>query len=126
MRPGSTSATICSMRCLAASAASRLTDAMMMVPSSLMSIVVPVSSVIERIVAPPLPITSRGRNDLGHLAEDVHAALVRLRQRGAHDFFGDAVDLDIHLQRGNAIAGAGHLEVHVAEVILVAHDVGQH
>ena len=68
----------------------------MTVPSSLMSIVAPVSSVIERIVVPPLPMTSRilsgwifivirrGANslisvrgvvsDLGHLAEDVQAA----------------------------------------------------
>src|SRR5262245_44480573 len=30
----------------------------------------------------------------GHLAQDVHAALVRLVQRHAHDFFGDAGDLD--------------------------------
>jgi hypothetical protein len=45
------------MRAFAASAASRLTEAMMIVPSSLMSIVAPVSSVIARIVVPPLPMT---------------------------------------------------------------------
>src|SRR5579875_3328801 len=47
------------MRLRASSAAARLTDAITTVPSSLMSMVVPVSSVIERITAPPLPITSR-------------------------------------------------------------------
>jgi hypothetical protein len=37
-----------------------------------------------------------------------------------------AIDLDVHLQRGDAVGGAGNLEVHVAEVILVAEDVGEH
>src|SRR3546814_3421489 len=62
----------------------------------------------------------------GHLAEDVQAALLGLGQRDLHDFLGDALDLDVHLQGGDAALGAGHLEVHVAEVILVAEDVGQH
>jgi hypothetical protein len=35
----------------------------------------------------------------------------------------EAVDLDVHLQGGDAVAGAHHLEVHVAEVILVTEDV---
>jgi hypothetical protein len=35
------------------------------------------------------------------------------------------VDLDVHLQRGDAVFGTGHLEVHVAEVIFVTEDVGQ-
>ena len=38
----------------------------------------------------------------------------------------DARDLDVHLQRGDAVLGAGDLEVHVAEVVLVAEDVGEH
>ena len=120
----------------------------MIVPSSWMSICVPVSSVIAWITEPPLPITSRilsgwilmvirrGANSLisgarrgqrlGHLAEDVQAAVLGLRQRDLHDLFGDALDLDVHLQRGDAVGGAGHLEVHVAEVIFVTEDVGQH
>ena len=63
---------------------------------------------------------------LRHLAEDVHAAVLRLVERDAHDLLGDAGDLDVHLQRGDALLGAGHLEVHVAEVVLVAEDVGEH
>jgi hypothetical protein len=43
-----------------------------------------------------------------------------------HDLAGDAVDLDVHLQGVDAVGGAGDLEVHVAEVVLVAQDVGQH
>ena len=51
---------------------------------------------------------------------------MRLAERDLHDLLGDAGDLDVHLQRGDAVLGAGHLEVHVAEVVLVAQDVGQH
>ena len=35
-------------------------------------------------------------------------------------------DLDVHLQRGDAIARARDLEIHVAEVVLIAEDVGEH
>ena len=55
----STSAVMSLMRFFAASAASAETEAMVIVPSSWMSIVVPVSSVMARMTAPPLPITSR-------------------------------------------------------------------
>ncbi len=51
--------------------------------------------------------------------------VMRLIERDPHDLFGDAGDLDVHLQRGDAIRGAGNLEVHVAEVIFIAEDVGQ-
>ncbi len=51
--------------------------------------------------------------------------LLRLIERDAHDLFGDAGDLDVHLQRGDAVGGARNLEVHVAEVIFIAEDVGQ-
>ena len=61
-----------------------------------------------------------------HQMQDVHPALARLRQRDGHDLLGDALDLDVHLQRGDAAVGAGDLEVHVAQMILVAEDVGQH
>jgi hypothetical protein len=62
---------------------------------------------------------------LGHLAQDVHPAGLGLLQRLFHDLGRDARDLDVHLQRGDAVLGARDLEVHVAEVILVAKDVGQ-
>jgi len=51
---------------------------------------------------------------------------MRAIHRHAHDFFRDARDLDVHLQRGDALVGAGHLEVHVAKVVFIAEDVGQH
>ena len=69
---------------------------------------------------------ARAGQRLGHLAEDVQAAVLGLAERDLHDLLGDAVDLDVHLQRGDAVGGAGNLEVHVAEVILVAEDVGEH
>ncbi len=42
------------------------------------------------------------------------------------DLGRDAGDLYVHLKAGDAPGGAGHLEVHVAEVVLVAEDVGEH
>ena len=69
---------------------------------------------------------ARRGDRLGHLAEDVQAAVLGLGQRDPHDLLGDAGDLDVHLQRGDAAFGPGDLEVHVAEVILVAENVGQH
>ena len=61
-----------------------------------------------------------------HLIEDVQPALVGLIQRLLHDLPGDPVDLDIHLQCRDAFAGARNLEVHVAQMILVTHDVREH
>ena len=56
----------------------------------------------------------------------MNAGILGLGQCDLHDFLGDALDLDVHLQRGDAVGGAGHLEVHVAQVIFIAQDVGQH
>jgi hypothetical protein len=69
-------------------------------------------------------LARRGEDGV-HLAEDVQARLQRLLEGDLHDLLGDALDLDVHLQRGNAFGGTGHLEVHVAEVILVAEDIRQ-
>src|SRR5690606_8463792 len=71
-------------------------------------------------------LSTRGAQRLGHLAQDMSAAFLGLLQRLLHDFLGDAGHLDVHLQRGDALARAGHLEVHVAEVILVAKDVAEY
>ena len=69
---------------------------------------------------------ARVRQRFLHPVQDVHPSFARLRQRDRHDLLGDALDLDVHLQRGNAVIGARDLEVHVAEMILVAQDVGEH
>ena len=55
----------------------------------------------------------------------MQAAALGLGERLAHDLRGDAHDLDVHLQRGDALARAGDLEVHVAVVVLGAGDVGE-
>jgi hypothetical protein len=68
---------------------------------------------------------ARAAQALGHLAQDVQAAVLGLAERHLHDLLVDRGDLDVHLQRGDAAIGAGDLEVHVAEVILVAQDVRQ-
>ena len=70
-------------------------------------------------------LLARGLDHVGHLAEDERARLFGLRERVAQDVERDAGDLDVHLQRGDPALGAGDLEVHVAEVVLDAGDVGQ-
>ena len=79
-----------------------------------------------RIILPPGPMTSRilstgirmvtmrgayaemfgaRRGErLVHLVEDVQPAVARLLERLAHDLGRDAADLDVHLQRGDAVA----------------------
>src|SRR6185295_384684 len=60
-----------------------------------------------------------------HDVEEMHPRLPRLFQGVRHQLIGNARDLDVHLERGHARARPGHLEVHVAEVILDSLDVGQ-
>src|SRR5690554_4185146 len=69
---------------------------------------------------------ARGSDGLGHFAQDVDTTTLGLLEGDLHDLLGDAGDLDIHLQRGDALVGAGHLEVHVAQVILVTENVAEH
>src|SRR5260221_1015864 len=63
---------------------------------------------------------------LAHLAENVQAAVLGLAERDLHDLLGDRGDLDVHLQRGHAARRPGDLEIHVAEMVLVAENVGEH
>src|SRR5262249_43589561 len=46
-----------------------------------------------------------------HLPQYVHAPVTRLLERDAHNLLGDSGDLDVHLQRRDALIGARHLEV---------------
>src|SRR5258708_5548290 len=70
-------------------------------------------------------LLGRRADHVGHLAEDERARLFGLRQRVTQDVERDAGDLDVHLQRGDSALGAGDLEVHVAEVVLDAGDIGE-
>ena len=60
-----------------------------------------------------------------HLFEDMVATGFGLDHRLAHDLAGYAFDLDIHLQSGNTVAGTGHFEVHVTEVVFGAGDIAE-
>ena len=60
-----------------------------------------------------------------HLAQDMHPPIFGLCQRFFHDLGRDTRDLDVHLQRGDTVFGARHLEVHVTQVIFVTQNVGQ-
>ena len=60
-----------------------------------------------------------------HRVEQEETATAGLLQRFAHDLPGDAADLDVHLQGGDAFAGSGDLEVHVAVVVFRSGNVGQ-
>src|SRR5215207_7926314 len=71
-------------------------------------------------------LLTRPVDRLGHPAEDELPALVGLIERIAEDVEGDAGDLDVHLEGGDALLGSGDLEVHVAQVVLDAGDVGEH
>ncbi len=48
-----------------------------------------------------------------------------LGQSNLHDFFGDALNFNVHLERGNTGFRARHFEVHIAKVIFIAKNVGQ-
>ena len=66
-----------------------------------------------------------GVDGLGHHVEDRQAGVAGLGQRRGEDLGGDAVELGVELERGDELPGAGDLEVHVAEGVLGAEDVGQ-
>ena len=60
-----------------------------------------------------------------HLVEDEQPGLAGLRERFLHDLEGEARCLDVHLDAGDALGGARDLEVHVAQRVFDALDVGQ-
>ena len=71
-------------------------------------------------------VLARLRQHLEHLAEDEQAAVQRLRQRLTQNRLVNALDLDIHLDGGDAVHRARNLEIHVAEEVLQTLDIGQH
>src|SRR5262249_24470837 len=149
--PTRTSSVIASTFSLAASAPAASWCEMYTVPSSSMSILAPVASWIPLIVLPPGPINrpifsglmlnvnSRGANGLisGRGWRRLDSMDLRISRRGLRggpggparggldDRLVDAVDLQVQLDAVDPQPAAGDLEVHVADVVLVAHDVGQ-
>src|SRR6185503_4989446 len=65
------------------------------------------------------------RKRLVHLGEDVQPTLARLVERLTHNAEVEALDLDVHLDGRDAVRRSGDLEIHVAEVILGAENVGE-
>ena len=61
----------------------------------------------------------------GHDFEDLFASDLVTLDRFLGDFEGQTVDLEVELEASDAFARAADLEVHVAEVVLGAEDVGQ-
>ena len=67
-----------------------------------------------------------GVDGLNHLVKDESPSLFGLLQRLSQDVYGQALGLVVHLQGSDAALGAADLEVHVAEEVLDALDVGKH
>ena len=55
----------------------------------------------------------------------MEAAVLRLCEGLFHDFEIESFDLDVHLDRRDTVFRTGHLEIHVAEMVFGAEDVGQ-
>src|SRR6185437_4460724 len=68
---------------------------------------------------------ARLADDLVHLAENVQTPVAGLLQRDLHDLGRDTLDLDVHLQRRHTVFRPRDLEVHVAQMILIAEDIGE-
>src|SRR5208283_4634147 len=67
---------------------------------------------------------TRGGKRGEHLLQDLHAGVVSLVDRDLGDFKGKAVDFQVELEAGDPLGCAGQFEVHVAEVVLLAENVG--
>ena len=72
-----------------------------------------------------LELRTRCVESLHHLAHNVLACLVGLCKSLGHNLFRKAVALDVHLGGGDTVFGSRNLEVHIAEVILVAENIGE-
>src|SRR5579872_6242107 len=70
-------------------------------------------------------VGARLRDHSFHLVQNEEASGARLLQRLGHDCPREAMDLDVHLDRGHALARPGDFEVHVAHGIFDALNVGQ-
>src|SRR6266568_2039681 len=69
--------------------------------------------------------STRLRQDLQHLIQNVHAPGLRLLQGFRHELRRNARNLDIHLKRGGTVFRPGYFEVHVAVMVFGARDIRQ-
>ena len=63
---------------------------------------------------------------LEHLVEDVLTTSLGLHQCLLQNLVAESIALDVHLGSGQALGSTCGLEVHVAQVVLVAEDVREH
>jgi len=68
---------------------------------------------------------TRAGEGFGHLVQNVEPAPVCLVHSFGEDIVAQALDLDVHLQGCDPLAGACHFKVHVAQVVFQALDVAQ-
>src|SRR5438270_9624709 len=68
---------------------------------------------------------ARGADGFVHFLQDVKPSAMCLCQCFAHDGRANVGDFDIHLQRGNAVAGASNFEVNVDVMILGTGNIGE-
>src|SRR6266700_7508611 len=68
-------------------------------------------------------LRARRAESFFHGVENLQARFFRLCEGFAHHGDADAEDLDVHLERGDAVTRAGDLEVHIAIVVFSAGDV---
>ena len=61
-----------------------------------------------------------------HFLADVVAAVTCLGQCFAQLLEAQTLDFDVHLAGCNAVLRSGHLEVHIAQVVLVTQDIGEY
>ena len=70
-------------------------------------------------------VLARFRHSLQNLVEDIHTCLVSLCESVLQHLVTQTIHLDIHLASGQTVTRTGGLEVHIAEVVLIAEDVAQ-
>src|SRR5438128_2009874 len=73
----------------------------------------------------PADFAARPQDRLEHRLQDLDPPLARLFERALDDLLADAVDLEVELNAADAVLRARDFEIHIGEMILVAHDVGQ-
>src|SRR5262249_17876723 len=76
----------------------------------------------EQSRRPRADLLARITQSRDDVPQNLAAGVAGLVERRPDDLLADAVDLEVELDASNATNRAGHFEIHVAEMILVAHD----
>jgi hypothetical protein len=99
---------------------------MFLPPGPMIAPIFSTSTLVETTLGAYSEISAEGTGDRPlHDGEDVQPAALGLGEGLLEYLHGDARDLDVHLEARDAPRRARDLEVHVAEVVLVAENVGE-